>query len=70
MEMMVLQTISAAAMALIGALIARGWPEGGGRSRAPEGRAPGGCGEDDVFARDLAAMMEYSADRQEEADEA
>ena len=66
MEWMVLQTLCAAAMAAVGAAIARGWPEGwkrrGGESKG--WAAP----EDDGFASDLAAMLGYTGE--EEQDEA
>lgn len=67
METMILQTICGAVMVLIGAVIARGWPEGGrARTAGVPRRGPG----EDAYARDLAAMMEYSAEKQEDDDEA
>ncbi len=68
METMILQTICGAVMVLIGAVIARGWPEGGRARDRPVYRA--GDPAEDAYARDLAAMMEYSAEKQEDDDEA
>lgn len=68
MEMVILQTVSCAAMALLGAVIARGWPESGRRSGAGRSAAAD-TAEDDPFARDLAAMMEYGGP-EEDRDEA
>lgn len=60
---MVLQTLCAAAMALVGALIARGWPGGGGPKSGPgeaqEAEAP------DAFADDLAAMLAYTGEKED-----
>lgn len=65
-EMMILQTICGAVMVLIGAVIARGWPEGGREKVRPTAyRAE----QEDAYARDLAAMMEYGSE-QEDEDEA
>lgn len=68
MEMVILQTVSCAAMALLGAVIARGWPESSHRSGARHHTAAD-TAEDDPFARDLAAMMEYGGP-EEDRDEA
>lgn len=68
MEMVILQTVSCAVMALLGAVIARGWPESGLRSGVGH-RAAADTAEDDPFARDLAAMMEYGGP-EEDRDEA
>lgn len=68
METMILQTICGAVMVLIGAVIARGWPEAGRARERPMFRE--GSENEDVYARDLAAMMEYTAEKQEDDDEA
>lgn len=69
MEWMILHTLCAAGMALLGAVIARGWPADAGPRvrgvRKDQQAAP----VDDTFARDLAAMLEYTGE-EEEQDEA
>lgn len=64
MEMMVLQTLCAGAMAVVGALIARGWPQGGGPGRPP--REAASEQEPDEFADDLAAMLAYMGEKEDE----
>lgn len=64
MEMMVLQTLCAGAMAVVGALIARGWPQGGRPDRPARGAA---CEQQpDEFADDLAAMLAYTGEEEDE----
>ena len=67
MEIMILQTICGAVMVLIGAVIARGFPAGGEVRGHPAMRAADE--QEDAYARDLAAMMEYGSE-QEDEDEA
>lgn len=63
---MVLYTLCAAGLVLLGAVIARGWP---GvtlvHRKTKTGQAPQ---TEDAFARDLAAMLDYTGE--EERDEA
>ncbi|MGM9612893.1 MAG: hypothetical protein ACI3XZ_05255 [Butyricicoccus sp.] len=68
METMILQTICGAVMVLIGAVIARGWPDAARPRERPVFRE--GNDSEDVYARDLAAMMEYPGEKQEDDDEA
>lgn len=66
MEWVVLHTLCAAGMAMLGAIIARGWPSGEGAAgrRAQELRQA--QPEEDAFARDLAAMLGYTGEEEQE----
>lgn len=64
MEMMILQTICGAVMVLIGAVIARGFPSGGEGRAHPAMRTADE--QEDAYARDLAAMMEYGRGQEDE----
>lgn len=68
MECMIVHTLCAAGMALVGAVIAKGWPQNS-KARGPwaakkEREAP----VEDAFARDLAAMFDYRGEESEQDD--
>lgn len=65
METMVLQTLCAGAMALIGALIARGWPHGRDEDAHTAAREAPPDAADDAFADDLAALLAYTGEKED-----
>lgn len=65
METMVLQTLCAGAMALIGALIARGWPHGRNEDARTAVREAPPDAADDAFADDLAALLAYTGEKED-----